>query len=300
MLRYAALWSLVYVFGRLPVRILYALGDGVAMLAWFGVPRLRSATREHMRRVLGDGVPASVRNRAARGCVLSAGRYYADFARYAHLPPEAAWEAVDDVHGIDQFFEAVDQGHGVILISAHLGNPEFIVQALGQFPFRLTVFTEPLRPQVLHDFVHRIRGRTGVAFVPTTLSGVREAVRRLKAGEVLAAVSDRDIVGGARLFPFFGGLAPMPSGAVELARRTRAPIVHGTVLRTAPGRYTVDLDLVDLPPPTGNREADVASGMHATIAALESGIRRAPDQWFVMSPIWAMSPRPSARVESLQ
>ncbi len=286
MLRLAFMWFLVRVLGRLPARLLDAAAAGGGTLAWYASPRLRATTRDHMRRVLGDGVPARDRDRAARGCVRSAARYYTDFARYYHLPPERIFDAVDEIDGLDRFFEALDRGCGVIFTSSHLGNPEFVLQAIGSFGFRTLVFTEPLEPPRLFAFVNGVRGRRGVEFVPADLRGVREALAVLREGGAVAAVSDRDVLGTARLYPFFGAPAPMPSGAVELARRTHATIVNGWVLRTRPGRYRIHLEQVPLPPKTGDRERDLASGMGALLARLEAGIREAPDQWFPLEPIW--------------
>lgn len=284
--RLIALWLLVHAFGRAPARALELLALAAGTLAWWAVPRLRATTRSHMARVLGPHSAPAALDRAARECVRSAARYYADFARSAYTSPDGAFEAADAIVGLDAFFAALDRGCGVILVSAHLGDPEFMIRAMGAFDFDTLVFTEPLDPPRLNDFMQRIRGRSGVAFVPADLGGVREALAVLRAGGVVAAVSDRDVLGTARPFPFFGEPAPMPSGAVELARRTHATIIHGTVLRTSPGRYRIELERVALPQATGDRAADVASGMHVLIACLERGIRRAPGQWFVLEPIW--------------
>ena len=62
------------------------------------------------------------------------------------------------------------------------------------------------------------------------------------------------------------------------------------MLRTRPGRYRVYLEQVPLPPKTGDREADLESGMRTLIARLEAGIREAPDQWFPLQPIWDSEP----------
>ena len=37
---------------------------------------------------------------------------------------------------------------------------------------------------------------------------------------------------------------------------------------------------------SGDRAADVEAGMRLVVAALETGIRATPDQWFALSPIW--------------
>ena len=288
MIRVWFLRALMVVAPRVPVGVLYALADAAGWAAWSGSGRLRGVTRDHMRHVLGSGARRGAVDAAARGCVRSAARYYVDFARYAGLEPESAFEQVDEVTGVEELFAAYDRGQGVVLASAHLGNPEFIAQALGPF-FDLMVFTESLEPAVLHELVHEVRGRSGVRFAPVSAGAVRDGMRQLRCGGVLGMLVDRDVLGGAPAFPFFGERAPMPTGAVELAWMTGAAVVVGFVTRSTAGRYRVVLREVSLPhrkDGSGDRAADVEAGMRSVVKALERGIAEAPEQWFALSPIW--------------
>jgi lauroyl/myristoyl acyltransferase len=282
------LQRLMVVAPRVPVGVLYALADVAGWMAWGGSRRLRGATRDHMRHVLGGGTSRRAADAAARGCVRSAARYYVDFARYAGLDPEAAFEQVDEIIGVEELFAAYDRGQGVVLASAHVGNPEFIVQALAPL-FNLMVFTESLEPQALHELMHEVRHRSGVRFVPVSANAVRDGIRQLRCGGVLGMLIDRDVLGSAPPFPFFGERAPMPTGAVELAWMTGAAVVLGFVTRSTAGRYRIVLQEVSVPTRkdgSGDRAADVESGMRSVVSALESGIAEAPEQWFALSPIW--------------
>lgn len=288
MIQFVALWLLVRVFGWLPTRLLYAgawLG-GTAL--WYASPRVRATTRSHMHHVLGDAASRGQRDRAARGCTRAALYYFVDFAKYARMDPNELFDHVDATSGIGDALHAHDRGCGMLLTSAHLGNPEFIVQALGEFSLDLAVVTEPLESPRLHRLIHSVRGRTGVKFFPADLSGVRQSIAHLRQGGTLAIVTDRDIQGGATPRPFFGAPAPVPSGVIELARRTGAPITAGTVARTGPGRFRIDLEQLELPEASGDRAADLESGMQALIAFLERSVARWPDQWFPLSPIWPL------------
>ncbi len=291
MLRYVALWLAVRAGRWVPVRALYAAADVAARLAWAGSPGLRSVTRDHMRHVLGIGAAATEMDGAARGAVRSAARYYADLARYSHLDPEDSFAEVESYEGVEHLFQAWDRGCGVVMVSAHLGNPEMIVQALGPFGIAPMVLTEPLAPRRLHDLVHEVRQHTGVPFVPVDRAGMRRAVAHLRSGGALAILADRDVLGSGRPAPFFGERAPMPHGAVELARRTGAALVTGFVYRAGVARYRIVIEPPLTIPRTEDRAADTREGMRLLLARLERGIRAAPEQWFALTPVWTRIPR---------
>jgi KDO2-lipid IV(A) lauroyltransferase len=295
-IKLVGLWVLVYVFGRLPVRVLYLAADVVGTGLWYVSPRIRGVTREHMAHVLGvasvsgTGASRRARDRAARGCARSAMRYYADLARSAHLGQEAAFAETESFEGLDGLFAAYDCGQGVVMASAHVGTPEFLARASGYLGFEIVVLTEPLQPRRVNDLMHRLRNRPGVRFVPADLQGVRVALEALRRGALVAVMCDRDIQGNGRPVPLFGERARLPSGAVELALRTGAPIVPGFVYRLGPGRCRMRF----LPPlefpRTGEREAAVEAGMLALARALEEGISAAPEQWFALQPVWSGLP----------
>ena len=168
----------------------------------------------------------------------------------------------------------------------HVGNPEQLMRAIGRLGFDVLVLTEPLSPPALHRLVHELRQAPGVRFVPADRSGVRQAIEQLRRGGMLGVLADRDVLGSGRLLPFFGAPARLPTGAVELALRMNARLIVGFVRPPGGGRVRVTLD-----PPlalrrTGDREADVAAGMAELLTALEGGIRAAPEQWFVLHPVW--------------
>ena len=276
----------IRVCGRLPLRVLYALADAAGTLTWFASQRLRDVTLDHMRHVRGGDASPRALARDARGSVRSAMRYWADMARSAHLAPDAAIDRIEAIDHIDGFFEAYDRGCGVIFVSAHLGNPETLIRAIGRLGVEVVVLTEPLLPPAVHELVHEVREAPGVRFVPADTSGVRLAMRQLRSGGVLAILADRDVLGTGVPHPFFGERARLPRGAVELALRTGAPIVTGFARRTGGERMRVTLD-----PPlhldrSGDREADAEAGMALVTRALEAGIRASPDQWFALHPVW--------------
>jgi lauroyl/myristoyl acyltransferase len=287
MLHYLALWLLVRVGERLPLRLLDAAARAAGTLAWWLSRRLRAVTRDHMRHVLGPQASPGDIDRAAREVVRTAARGYAEFAQLPALTSEAVRGRVTAFEGLNVLHAAIAEGRGAILVSAHLGAPEVLSRAAPAFGLDFAGIAEPLHPQRVHDFVHRVRSVAGVRYFPATLAGLRDSREHLARGGVLGVLVDRDVLHTGRPMPFFGERALMPTGAVELARRAGAPVVAVWCTREATGRYRLRAERLDLPAPTGDREADVAAGMRVVIAALEAAIRATPGQWFPLSPVWS-------------
>ncbi|MGE3857592.1 MAG: lysophospholipid acyltransferase family protein [Dehalococcoidia bacterium] len=286
MIHYLALLLLVRLGERIPLPLLDAAARVAGTLAWRLSRRLRAVTRDHMRHVLGPQAAAGEVDRAAREAVRTAARGYAEFAHLPAFTPEAVRARVVSFQGLDALTGAAAEGRGAILVSAHLGAPEMLSRAAPAFGIDFAAIEEPLEPPRVRALVHGRRAVAGVHYVPATLAGLREARQHLARGGVLGVLVDRDVLHTGRRATFFGERALMPPGAVELAHRTGAPLVAVWCTREATGRYRLRAERLDLPPATGDREADVAAGMRVVIAALEEAIRATPGQWFPLTSIW--------------
>ena len=288
MAHYIALWLLVRVGGRLPLAILDAIAGAGGTVAWWGSRRVREVTRDHMRHVLGRDATLAEVDGAARECVRSAARGYAEFAHLPRLSSEVVREHIVSTDGMDALAEAQAEGHGVIIVSAHLGAPEVISHCGPAFGIELGVIAEPLHPQRVHDLVQRVRAMRDARYFAAMLGGLRDARAHLAAGRALGILVDRDVLGTGRPYAFFGERALMPTGAVELARRTGAAIVTVWIYREPrAGHYRLVGRRLTLPPATGDRGADMDSGMRVVLASLEEAIRVAPGQWFPLAPVWS-------------
>lgn len=288
--------ALVEYGGRLPAGLLYALADATAVLAWLASPRLRVVTRENMDHVPSFARDEGARDRAARGCIRATARYWADMARTAHLPPAVAFDEYVDFVGFDYLFTALDRGCGVILVTAHLGAPEFAVRAASHLGLDVLALTERNPSAEVNALLHDARRRHGAHFEEVGIAGTRAALQRLRRGGIVALIGDRDILGTGHPVPFFSERTTLPSGPIDLALRTGATVIPCWVLRRGVARYSVEFA-----PPltfdrTGNRRAALDRGLWALARALEDGIARAPAQWFLLNPIWrGLGARPHAQ-----
>ena len=297
-LGFAGMWGLLYVLGRLPTRALYAGADALGTASWYVSRRIRGVTRSHMRHVLGDAASNAAIDSTARGCARSAARYWADFARSVHVSREEAFAEVDSYEGLEHVFAAADRGCGVVMVSAHVGAPEFLARAAGYLGLDLLALTERLEDQRINDLLHVARSSSGTRFAQADAAGLRTTLQHLRRGGLLAMMGDRDIQGNGRTTRFFGAPARLPSGPVELSLRTGAPIVPGFVYRTRGTRKRMRFLPEVAFEHSGDRAADIEAGVSALARALEAGIAAAPSQWFALQPVWELASARPARLDA--
>jgi len=280
----------VYLLGRLPTRVLYFLAALAGDLAYVFAGHLRRNVWDNMRHVMGSNTPKKEVRQAARQVFRNTARYYADLIRLPHLNVQKFFYQRLIYHGLDEHvLPALSNGKGVIITSAHFGNPILAIQGLLAKGVKATVLTERLRPPALSRLVDGLRSSKGHTFLPVSFSSVKLALRTLKAGGVVGVMCDRDIEGRNLVVPFCGTPASMPLGAVDLAMRTGAALIPVFSYRRNGGAVEVFLE-----PPlelihTGDPQADLKTNVRRLLERFEPHLQADPGQWTVLEAVWEES-----------
>jgi KDO2-lipid IV(A) lauroyltransferase len=151
---------------------------------------------------------------------------------------------------------------------------------------KILSLTETLKPPAMAALVHRLRSSHGQEYHPVGFSGIKQAIRRLRQGGVVAILFDRDIQGTGRLLPFFGRDARFPVGAVDLALRTGAPIIPSFTARKGAHHFRGWIEPAIPLSVTGDEDRDVRENTIRLLARLEEYLRRDPGQWAVTERVW--------------
>ena len=286
MWKYVALLVVYKTLAWLPTRAAYAIARAAGDLSYLFQGRSRRHVKNNMRHVLGPDADEKEVSRAAREVFRNVIRYYADLIRLPRIDPDRLLKEDLNVHGLENLQNALAQGRGVVLVSAHYGSPELTVQALAAADIYVYVLTEPLQPRQLSDLTHRLRSTHGHVYRPVSTSSVKGALRYLRQGGVVTILCDRDIQKTGQLLPLCGQPARFPLGAALLAARTGAQVVPAFNQRRGAGRAEV---WIEPPLPlerTGDEEHDVRALSEKILARFEVYLRRDPGQWIVLEPIW--------------
>jgi KDO2-lipid IV(A) lauroyltransferase len=118
-----------------------------------------------------------------------------------------------------------------------------------------------------------------------------ELMLALKRGEIVAIQTDRPVGQSVMSVALFGAPTLLPTGPVELASATGAPILPVFILLDPSRRYRI-LTREPMRFQRSKSEESMRSAMDRMAAMLESVISQYPDQWFNFYDVWARSGEP--------
>jgi KDO2-lipid IV(A) lauroyltransferase len=260
-----------------------------------GLPfREPARCREHLARAFPERDAAWVA-RTARACFRHAGRMALWTVATLHRPARELRRgvAVEGVEGFRAMVRAGQRGEGTVGFTGHFGNWE-LLSRLGATFAPLTVVGRRLRSPLADRLVRGARTASGARQVYQD-ADLREFVRELRAGRLLATLADQDIPRLAGVFvPWFGIPAYTPSGPAALALLTGAA-VQPAFLYERRGRWVLHVGPRRRFARSGDTEADLLAITTWVMAYEESLVRRAPHQWVWWHQRWRTTPADAER-----
>ena len=272
----------------LPRRAMLSVGGAVGALAGRIDRRHTAIALDNLQRAYGDELSADERERVLRACWRHFGRITFDALAFPRLKEEALGSIVK-VYGLEHAREALAQGRGALVFSAHYGHWEAGAYAMGLLGIPFAVIARPLDNPVLDRRLIQLRSGSGNAVIPKRRA-VRETMRALGRGAGVAILIDQDAGADGVFVPFFGRLASTTPTLALLALRTEAPIVPVFARVERDGTIAVHIEPVVVSRPTGDRDADVLRLTADCTAIVERWTRRNPEQWLWLHRRWKTRP----------
>ncbi len=251
-----------------PLGLLHAVGAVLGWLTWLASPTYR-------RRIGANARLAGYSFAQVRPAVAHAGRMVAETPRlWFGAPVPMQWVGTA---AVDAAYAA---GKGVVFLTPHLGCFEITAQGLAE-RYRathgpITVLYRPARHAAVAPVIATARQRAGLETAPTTLAGVRQMLKALRAGRAVGLLPDQvPPEGMGQWAPFFGRPAYTMTLAARLILQTGATplLVWGERLPRAAG---FRLRFQPLPEPLAG-ELDTA--LAQINRAMEHLIRECPQQY---------------------
>ncbi len=204
------------------------------------------------------------------------------------------------LHNREVIDKALEKGKGLILISAHLGNFEWIAHLFAFLGYRMNAIAKRQSNPYVNAFIEKVRTRSGTQVIYTK-DATREGIRVLNKNEILGFVADQDARHRGVFVEFMGQPSSTAVGPAVFHLRSAAPICMIIVIRRDYGRFDVYFeDVLDALPEAQkitDRRIQEITQLHTS--KLEKWIRQYPQQWFWTHRRWKTQPEEfSAKRES--
>jgi KDO2-lipid IV(A) lauroyltransferase len=224
-------------------------------------------------------------HRAIAGAMFAHfGRLLLELIKFGSLSDAQILARIES-EGEERVQQAYQHDRGVLFFTGHFGYWE--MQALAQ-PLRVrpvSVLARPLDNPYLHEWLERIRTRTGNAVIYRQ-GAIRKVMRELAANRGVALLIDQHLHSADAVYvDFFDRPAATTSALAALALRTGAPVIPVFALPLPGGRYRFVYER-PVPPPREDSPDAIREFTQRCTDVLEMYVRRDPALWLWMHRRW--------------
>ncbi len=261
---------------------------------WMGLAGFRFSTKRkgialrNLKHALGAELSTDQLEALARESFANLGIGLADFFNFPSFDAKKLARLVEFT-GEEHLRNAVSEGKGVLILSAHLGSWDLLAASLAAKGYPFSLITKVTRSNALNRMWMGYREAAGIKiFISSgSMGGI---LRQLKSGGIVGFVLDQNALHEDGVFvPFFGKAACTLSSLAVLARRIGAPVIPVYTFREG-GRHRVVVEEPIITPEIVDRDLDVLKRTEAYTLWTEKVIRGHPEQWTWLHDRWKTRP----------
>ncbi len=281
--------------GVLPRGGARALGAGIGAVMWRLMGRLRKVGARNLEMAFPEKTKAE-RTTILRGVYRSLGWQMGEFCKMSGYTAEQASKFIR-YEGLEHYLAARAKGRGVLVLTGHLGAWELssFYHSLMGYPMSLVI--RRLDNPLVDEFVNGIRCLHGNRVIHKD-DFARGLLTAMQQGETVGILMDTNMTPPQGVFvPYFGIEACTASGLARVALHSGAAVLPGfLVWEAAEKKYVLrfgeELELIR----SGDGARDIVANTALFTAAMESYVRRYPEQWLWVHRRWKTRPKGEERL----
>lgn len=289
-LEYRALSTALWGIDRVPLERAEALGRALGRL-WFRIDRRRR--RVAVENILRAGVESErsaaidLARRSAEHFALVIVESLRSEEIFARGPDHEILE-LDVAPDVLEILE--DPSRGMVMTSGHFGSWEIGGQRLSRWK-PVAGIARPMNNPLVEKLVQERKPRYRFHPIPKYSANPGRFLQVLRAGEILALLTDQHARSGGMPIDFFGHPVQTYPTSAMLHLAARAPLCFTVCERIAPFRFRLSSSPLIQHQRSGDRRADVRAILEQLSALLEAKVRERPDQYVWGHRLW----RPASR-----
>lgn len=203
---------------------------------------------------------------------------------------ENNFRAYIDIEHLERLTDALAEGHGVVVLTGHIGTWEWLSAAFTLSGLPVTAIAKPQPNEQYTRVLNDLRATIHVEIFSRGTSELLAAARALKQGKILGFLADQDAGPGGAFIDFLGHPASTPMGPAVFSRKFNAPVIPAFILRQEDGRHRVIVGEALRYEDHGDTDRDLYDFTVRMTRILERVVRENPTQWLWFQKRWNTPP----------
>ena len=264
---------MIVLLGVLPLWCNRKLGALLGYLAWLSGAKAAKLCLDNIASCFPE-LTGTQQRQLAKHSMIETGKTAGETASIWRQPHRRIRRYINAVDGLDKLQRNFDRGRGVLLLLPHLGNWEVLGQFVPQhFPY--TAMYQPADDPSMDVVMRKGRLREGMKLAPANRQGVAQALKALRAGEIVTVLPDQvPKPGSGEATEFFGQPAMTMTLVHKLIQHTGCAVMMGVAERDNNGFH-----LYFTEPHSDIYHADCNSSLRGLNRSIEQCVNKIPQQY---------------------
>ena len=280
---YKIIMFLSWVACRTPYSWLMAAGKGLGILYFKFIKKQRNRAVKQMMESLHNSQEEA--EKLIRASFINMGKNFMEALYMPALNKENFHKHIEIDH-LEIMEQALAEKHGVVVLTGHVGNWEWLSAAFTMNDMPVTAIAKPQPNMDYTNALNELRSKINVEIFSRGTSELLSAAKALKKGKILGFLADQDAGPGGAFIEFLGKTASTPMGAAVFAKKFNSPIVPAFILRQPDGHHRVEIGEIMRYEDTGDSDKDLFDLTYKRTKFLEKKILDNPTQWLWFQKRW--------------
>ena len=284
---------LLQVVRLLPPSCFFALGRALGRFTFSLLRIRRQVALQNLQQAFPEKTAGEIFD-IGKSCYKHFGMMMLECLRMQTMAREELLALIEPAGGVveSELDRLQRENTGAILLTAHFGNWEYLGVWVAAKGYPVSFINQPQNNPHVDRLIQRTREGMGAHMIARGSMGLRLILRALRERRFVFILPDQDAGRDGIFVPFFGRPASTARGAAAFALKSAVPIVICMLSRQTNGRYSLMTERLSFDfSPGGDENAKITEITRRYTAAMETHIRRCPEQWLWLHRRWKNQPQ---------
>ena len=282
-------FALYHTIRFIPLRLHEPIANGIGWLMYHFSAKHRRLVLENLKIAFEKEYTDEERAKIALRSYQNMAKSGLEFFRLPRLSDEDILRMMT-IEGEEHLKRAVEAGKGVMIVSAHFGNWEWLAVRMIAMGYKLTAVGRDQNDVLINDIIKKLRTGRGATIIPRRTPVYEQIMTCLRNNELVALVADQNAGRGGIFVDFFGKPASTFKGPGLFAVKSGCAVIAIFAVRLGYDRHHAIITPPITIDSTGDENQDIILYTKAYTKVIEDIIRKYPDHWLWSHRRWKTQP----------